>query len=186
MAAEFLSGRGNPATWRKGIGVAEVRRWARQFPAGSTVLDLGCGPGFPITAVLVEAGLKVYGVDGAPSFVEAFRRNLPGVPVLCEPVERSTFYGRTFDGVLAWGLLFLLGAEAQRELIGKIARALVPGGRLLFTVCAEPLIWKDAMTGLESVSLGAEEYRRMLVQAGMRVAGEFEDAGENYYFDVVR
>jgi SAM-dependent methyltransferase len=66
------------------IGVNEVRKWAKTLSRGSSVIDLGCGPGYPITVVLVEEGLQLFGVDAAPSFVAAFRRNLPGTPVVCE------------------------------------------------------------------------------------------------------
>lgn len=59
-------------------------------------------------------------------------------------------------------------------------------GRLLFTSEAEPLMWNDAMTGLESRSLGAAEYRRLLSSVGLSVVSEYEDEGENYYFDAVK
>jgi hypothetical protein len=103
-------------------------------------------------------------------------------------VEGSSFFGRMFDGVVAWGLIFLLPAEEQRRLIQRVATILVPGGRLLFTSCAgtEPLVWNDAMTGLESRSLGAAEYRRELSSVGMSVIREYEDEGENHYFDALK
>jgi 2-polyprenyl-3-methyl-5-hydroxy-6-metoxy-1,4-benzoquinol methylase len=72
-------------------------------------------------------GLNVYAIDASPSFVEAFRRNLPGIPVKCEAVEDSTFFDRTFDGVLAWGLIFLLSVKEQRRLIQRAADMLAPG-----------------------------------------------------------
>ena len=168
------------------IGVKEVRRWARRLPRGSTVLDLGCGPGFPITAVLVEEGLQVFGVDAAPSLVAAFQRNLPGTPIVCQSVLATRFFDRTFNAVVSIGLMFLLKAEEQHRLISRFAEALVPGGRLLFTSPAEPAVWNDAMTGLESISLGAEEYRKLLGAAGISVAEEYEDAGQNHYFDACR
>ena len=188
VAAEFLAGRGSARTRSKGIGVEAVRKWARALPRGATVIDLGCGPGFPITDALVSEGLNVYAVDASPSFVEAFRRNLPGIPVACEAVENSTFFDRTFDGVIAWGLIFLLAAEEQRRLIHRTADILVPGGRLLFTSCAgyEPLAWNDAMTGLESRSLGAAEYQSQLASVGLSVLREYEDEGENHYFDALK
>jgi SAM-dependent methyltransferase len=142
-----------------------------------------CGPGFPITEVLVAEGLDVFAIDAAPSFVEAFRRNLPNTPVVCEAVQDSTFFHRTFAGVLAWGLMFLLSPEDQRRLIQNIADILVPGGRLLFTSVAEALVWNDAMTRLQSRSLGAEEYRRQLSAVGLSVTSEYEDEGQNHYFD---
>lgn len=103
--------------------------------------------------------------------------------MVCEAVQDARFFDRTFDGVLAWGLMFLLSSEDQRRLIRRIAEILVPGDRLLFTSPAEPVVWNDAMTGLESRSLGGEEYRRLLSAVGLRVTSEYEDEGQNHYFD---
>jgi hypothetical protein len=41
------------------------------------------------------------------------------------------------------------------------------------------------MTGLQSRSLGAAEYRRQLSVVGLSVINEYEDQ-ENYYFDVFK
>jgi SAM-dependent methyltransferase len=184
VAVEFLARRGSGRS--TGVGVNAVRAWARTLPPGASVIDLGCGPGFPITEVLVDEGLSVCGVDAAPTFVQAFRRNLPNTPVACEAVEDSMFFNRTFDAVLAWGLIFLLSPEDQRRLIQRMADILVPGGRLLFTSPLEPLVWNDAMTGLESRSLGAEEYRWRLSAVGLSVMHEYEDEGQNHYFDALK
>jgi hypothetical protein len=82
-----------------------------------SIIDLVCGPGFPITSVLVDEGLHVFGVDAAPSFAAAFQRNLPGTPILCEAVQVSRLFDRSFDAVLVWGLMFLLKAEEQYRLV---------------------------------------------------------------------
>jgi len=182
----FLVRRGNDSTRSNAIGVKEVRNWARRLARGSSVIDLGCGPGLPITVVLVEEGLNVFAVDGSPSFVTAFRRNLPNVPVVCDSVLETSFFDRTFDAVLAWGLMFLLDVEDQRRLIRRFADLLVPSGRLLFTSPAKHGRWKDVMTDLESISLGAEEYRKQLQAAGLTIADEYEDEGENHYFEAVK
>ena len=183
---EFLARRGCADTGSTAIGVKEVRKWARTLPRGSSVIDLGCGPGFPITVVLVEEGLQVFGVDAAPSLVAAFQRNLPDIPIVCEAVQESRFFDRTFNAVLAIGLIFLLNVEDQRRLIQRFAEIQAPGGRLLFTATAKPAVWNDVMTGLESVSLGAEEYRKLLGTAGLSVRDEYEDAGGNHYFDAFK
>ena len=185
VSEEFLAGRGSRSR-SAGIGVKEVRKWARTLPRGSSVIDLGCGSGFPITAVLVDEGLHVFGVDAAPSFVAAFQRNLPGTPIICEAIQESRFFDRTFDAVLAWGLMFLLKSEDQHRLIQRFAKILVPGGRLLFTATVKPAVWNDAMTGSESLSLGAEQYRELLGAVGISVAEEYEDEGENRYFDAFK
>jgi SAM-dependent methyltransferase len=184
ISEEFLARRGH--TRSTGIGVKQVQMWARTLPPGSSVLDLGCGPGFPITSVLVDEGLHVFGVDASPSFVAAFERNLPGTPILCESVEESRFFDRTFDAVLAWGLMFLLQAEDQQRLIQRFSDILVPRGRLLFTASAKSAAWSDAMTNLESRSLGAERYRKLLGNVGISIAEEYEDEGQNHYFDAFK
>jgi ribosomal protein L11 methylase PrmA len=56
VSVEFLARRGSRSTRSSAIGVKEVRNWAQTLPRGSSVIDLGCGPGFPITVVLVEEG----------------------------------------------------------------------------------------------------------------------------------
>ena len=186
IAAEFLARRGRAS--ETAVGAREVRDWAHTLPPGSAVIDVGCGPGLPLTKILISEGLNVYGIDAAPSFVEAFRHNLPGIPVACESVLDSLFFDRMFDGVVAWGLIFLLLPEDQERLIQRVANILVPGGRFLFTSSpeVEPLVWNDAMTGLESRSLGLATYRKLLSEAGFHVTSEYEDIGENHYFDAVK
>ena len=180
ISAEFISTR-SPI-----IGVKRVQDWAKTLPRGAAVVDLGCGPGVPITEVLVAEGLSVYGVDAAPSFVQAFQRNLPDTPIACEAIQDLKFFDRTFDGVLAWGFMFVLSPEDQRRLIERIGDILVPGGRLLFTSPAEMGSGTDIMTGREFRSLGAEEYRQRLLAAGLTVAREYKDEGQNHYFDALK
>jgi len=186
IAADFIARRGNIETRSTGIGTKEVHAWAQSLPPGATVLDLGCGPGIPLTEILVEQGLHVFAVDAAPSFIAVFRQNLPGVPVACETVMESDFFGRSFDAVLAWGLMFLLPVDEQIRLIGRIAETLSPGGRLLFTAPAEPVSWTDAMTGLESRSLGLAAYQRHLVEAGLNPLRDYEGEGQNHHYEAMK
>lgn len=89
--------------------------------------DIGCGHGVPITEALIEDGFEVLGVDASPTLVAAFRERFPGVHVECNGIEDSAFFGRNFEGVVAWGMLFLPGAEGQRALIGRMEEVLKPG-----------------------------------------------------------
>ena len=116
----------------------------------------------------------------------AFQRKLPGIPIVCESVLESRFFDRTFDAVLSIGLMFLLNGEEQHGLIQRFAEILGSAGRLLFTSTARPAVWNDAMTRLESISLGAEEYRKLLGAAGISVTDEYEDVGKNHYFDAFK
>lgn len=176
VAAEFMDLR---ATSR--IGAGAIEEWAAGLPARSAVLDLGCGHGVPVTEVLLHAGHRVWGVDASPALVEAFRRRFPEAEVECAPVQHSAFFGRSFQGVVAWGLLFLLSPGDQASLIRRVSRLLPPGGEFLFTAPHQDGEWEDRLTGGRSVSLGRETYRALLEGSGMTVLREGEDEGGNHH-----
>ena len=68
-----------------------------------------------MSVALAEAGFDVHGVDASPAMVAGFRHRLPKGRTECCAVEESTFFHRTFDGVMSWGLMFLLAPDAQRR-----------------------------------------------------------------------
>jgi SAM-dependent methyltransferase len=171
---------------RTDIGAATVRQWAQRLAPGAAVLDLGCGSGHPISAVLVEHGLQVFGVDASPTLAAAFRRRFPAVPVACEPAETSALFGRTFDAAVAIGLLFLLPPQDQLRLIARVGRALEPGGQFLFTAPRQACEWADSLTGRRSVSLGEAAYLEALKGADLHLDGSSIDEGGNNYFYAVR
>jgi SAM-dependent methyltransferase len=179
-AEEFMHRR------NQNIGVATVREWCQSLPKGCAVLELGCGSGAPISQVLIDEGLDLHAVDASPKMIAAFRTRFPGVPAECCAVEDSRLFDRTFDAVIAWGLMFLLPAELQPLVIAKAARALNPGGRFLFTAPKEVTTWIDVLTRLESVSLGQEQYHELLRAEGLELTGDAVDEGENYYYRVVK
>lgn len=176
VAGDFMSHR-----TRSTIGVATVRRWAKLLPPGGAVLDLGCGHGVPISRTLVDEGFTVSGIDASATLISAFRAQLPGAPAEHGAVEESRFFGRQFDGVIAWGLMFLLTEDAQAKVVHKVAVALEPGGRFLFTAPQQECEWPDSLTGQTSRSLGSDAYRRLVGSAGLMVEDEADDEGQNHY-----
>jgi SAM-dependent methyltransferase len=136
VARRFMSTR-NPRT-----GATIIREWSRTVPPRSAILDLGCGHGVPISQTLIEEGFTVFGVDASRTLIEAFRKRF----LECAGVEDSDFFQRTFDGVVACGLMFLMPEDTHSLVIHKVARALNPNGRfephqLPVFLCAGCLIW---------------------------------------------
>lgn len=179
VAVEFMQLREQSA-----IGAETIRRWAGSLHKDAVILDLGCGSGFPIATTLSAAGFSLYAIDASERLAQEFSRRLPQAYVACEAIEESTFFGRKFDAVIAIGLIFLLPAEQQRELIHKVAAALNPEGRFLFTAPVQSCRWIDVLTGLESSSLGVAEYQSICLQAGLGLVADYEDEGQNRYYDM--
>ena len=177
VASEFMARRD-----RSRIGAATVRAWARSLEPGTGILDLGCGHGGPVAAALLDDGFAVYGIDSSPTLVGAFRSRFPHAHVACEAVEDSNFFDRKFDAIIAIGLMFLLPTDMQGRLIDRVARALNPGGRFLFTSPIEACSWNDLLTGRQSSSLGSRIYRDLLSEAGLALVEECRDEGDNHYY----
>ena len=181
ISADFMSVRS-----KSNIGVATVSEWAKSLPHGASVLDLGCGHGVPVSKALIEAACDVYGIDASPSMIAAFRARFPDTLVECNAIEDSQFFGRTFDAIVAWGLIFLLAPDVQATLIHNAASALKPGGRFLFTAPSQACEWQDTLTGQTSVSLGSDRYREILESVGLSLVGETDDEGQNHYYFVCK
>lgn len=169
---------------RSMAGSALVRSWARgNLAATDRIIDIGCGSGVPITQTLVDEGYEVFGIDASPSLVAAFERNLPGCQVRCETVQESDFFGYSFNAAVSIGLVFLLDPDDQKRVFAKVAGALEPGGRFLFSAPRAICEWQDTLTGRLSVSLGEEAYSEILKGAGFRLGPFQMDEGGNSYFD---
>lgn len=179
VAMEFMQLREQSA-----IGAETIRHWAGSLHQGAAILDLGCGSGFPIATTLSAAGFSLYAIDASAHLTQEFSRRLPSAYVACEAIEDSTFFDRKFDAVIAIGLMFLLPAEQQRELIYKVAAVLNSKGSFLFTAPVQSCSWTDVLTGHESRSLGFAEYQNLCTHAGFRLVAEYEDEGKNHYYDM--
>ena len=153
------------------IGPSNVREWCRTLAPGSSILDLGCGSGVPISQVLLEEDLDVYGVDASAKMIEAFRERFPNAHAQCCAVEDSDFFGRKFDGAIAWGLMFLLPPDVQPLVIHKVANVLNRNGKFLFTSTEQRVTWNDSLTGRKSIfsrsrPLSADFARRRICARG--------------------
>jgi 2-polyprenyl-3-methyl-5-hydroxy-6-metoxy-1,4-benzoquinol methylase len=168
------------------IGAATVRQWSKLLPPASAVLDLGCGHGMPISHILNQEGFTLYGIDASPAMIAIFRKRFPHASAECSSVEQSHLFQRTYDGIVAWGLLFLLTAPNQAIVIQKVAKALSPRGRFLFTAPRESVEWRDTLTGLHSLSLGLERYNQLLADQGLVLIDEHWDEGSNHYYSVLK
>ena len=167
---------------RSATGVGIIKDWAAPFPGTATILDVGCGNGLPVSKVIIARGLKLVGLDASPNMVAAFKQNFPDAEVICGPAETSDVFQRSFDGIIAVGLIFLLNPDSQAKVLRRMAGALKPEGRLLFTAPKQICSWTDILTEKPSASLGAKAYKDILKQEGLVVINEAVDEGGSHYY----
>jgi SAM-dependent methyltransferase len=112
--------------------VASAEWLTVNLPAGSRVLDLGCGTGVPTALQLTEAGFEVVGVDLSPGMVALARGNVPtGRFHRADMADLrsggSLDLGR-FDAVAAFFSLLMLPRAEIPLALRTVHHLLVPGG----------------------------------------------------------
>ena len=112
------------ADWAKAPS-ARLVNFMKLLPAGSEVLELGCGAGNH-SAVMLDAGFLVRCTDGSPEMAEVASRRLG------RPVETMLFdqldAREAYDGVWASACLLHAPREELPGILSRIHRALKAGG----------------------------------------------------------
>ena len=160
-------------------GVADDRdrmldAFAAPLRPGARVLDLGCGAGVPSTRWLAER-FAVTGVDISAGQVEAARRLVPGAAFVHADLLEVEFPDESFEGVTALYSIPHVPREAHGALFGRIARWLVPGGRLLAVLgSSDSPDWTGDWLGRPMFFSGydAGTNRRLLAEAGYELLAD--------------
>lgn len=132
------SGSRDEATWQ--FYASEARTYAasgpdrashhldsfmRLLPPGALVLELGCGSGRDSAAMLAR-GFEVDVTDGVPEMAEEAARRL-GRPVRVMPFDALNAI-HCYDAIWAHAALVHVPRAALPSILGRIFRALKPGG----------------------------------------------------------
>ncbi|GII64662.1 methyltransferase [Sphaerisporangium krabiense] len=133
----------------------EARAWVAtspllDLPPGTTVLDLGCGPG-TYAVPLAERGARVTGVDLSGAMLDRAREaaQAAGLTVRLVRADMREFVEpHRYDEVVSMYTSFGYFADpAQNQLVLRNAwRSLVPGGRLLMDLFSKEIFARWAGT----------------------------------------
>jgi SAM-dependent methyltransferase len=146
-----------------------VSRFAEYLPAGARVLDLGCGPGVPITRTLAQR-FDVLAVDVSAAQLDVARSNVPDATFLHADICELSFPAATWDGIAALASITHIPREEHGRLLRRFAEWLAPGGALLASLGAEAVPGSTAeWLGVPMFysSYDADRNRRLVTQAGL-------------------
>ncbi|MEK7518527.1 MAG: class I SAM-dependent methyltransferase [Patescibacteria group bacterium] len=106
-----------------------VARFLELLPQSSSMLDLGCGPGWE-THRMKRAGLQQTGLDLSEELLEIARKNNPQAAFVQGDMRHLPFPSDTFDGVFAKASLLHLQKTDVPLVLDEILRILKPNGIL--------------------------------------------------------
>ena len=136
---------------------------------------------------LQRRGYRCSGIDLSPKMIAIARAKFRDIEFIEGDIERLPFADATFDGAVAWGVMFHLPQAEEIKVIASVARVLKPGGSFLFTagdVVDDSRDHIGIMNGVEFhyYSFTTDGYRRVLVDHGLHLVDFHKDKGENGYY----
>jgi cyclopropane fatty-acyl-phospholipid synthase-like methyltransferase len=173
-------------SWSSGseVRLGFVQRVLDRLPAGSTVVDLGCGPGDPATRLLSERH-HTTGVDLSAGQLSIARRLAPRASLVQADLDELALQPLSVDAVVSFYAFGHLPSEAHGPLIDRIGGWLRPGGLFLTSAPLTPGDDVDADwlgVRMSFGGIGADATVAAVEAAGMavedaRVVGEDEGEG---------
>lgn len=123
-----------------------LKQLARAAPAGSNVLELGCGTGNYIRTLAGSVTGRTYtGLDRSRPMLEQARRSPERVGyVVADAARDLPFQHRTFT--LAFAVDVVHHVDDLSRFFAEAARVLQPGGRLTIVTDSDPTLRRRSLT----------------------------------------
>lgn len=146
-----------------------------------SILELGCGPGIPITALLLSSGAHVLANDISPAQIALAKTKTHPHPqnsqvkFVAGDMATLSLPPSTLDGVVCFFTLFHLPRAEQPPMLSKIHSWLKVGGLLVcnFATFDEEEIYGEMMgCGIFWSGFGVQENRAMVAEAGFEIESE--------------
>jgi ubiquinone/menaquinone biosynthesis C-methylase UbiE len=169
IAEEYASWTGRVQKEERARCIAKL---VEQLPAGSELLDLGCGTGIPTTKKLAEHFI-VTGVDISAESVGRAQRDIPAAKFIHADMMKLNFPRDRFDAVTSFYSIVHIPRREHPKLLKSIASWLRPNGLIAATMGAHSMgaFFEQNWFGVPMYwsSFDSETNERLFEEAGLHV-----------------
>jgi len=133
--------------------------FCEKLPKKGLILDLGCGPGIPVTIEFIKRGFKVTAIDFSEKMIEIAKKNIPQASIRQISMTEIN-YKNQFDGIISSYTMLCLNPHLFDQTAKKISMALKKGG-FFFIALNEPkqkYEEKDYFTKIDGQTIYSRPY----------------------------
>lgn len=148
-----------------------IADFSRRLKPNSSILDVGCGTGYPIDFFLSERGFRITGIDSSAKMIE----KAASLKLKNTEYHVADLFGfRTeekFDAIIAFDCLWHICHDNQKYIYGTIASLIKKGGYFIFTHGKKDGEIYGEMMGQTFYysALDAEEVKKILIYEGFEI-----------------
>lgn len=157
-----------------------IADFSRRLKPNSSILDVGCGTGYPIDFFLSERGFRITGIDSSAKMIE----KAASLKLKNSEYHVAELFGfRTeekFDAIIAFDCLWHICHDNQKYIYGTIASLIKKGGYFIFTHGKKDGEIYGEMMGQTFYysALDAEEVKKILISEGFEIISFTENYKE--------
>ena len=157
-----------------------IADFSRRLKPNSSILDVGCGTGYPIDFFLSECGFRITGIDSSAKMIE----KAASLKLKNTEYHVADLFGfRTeekFDAIIAFDCLWHICHDNQKYIYGTIASLIKKGGYFIFTHGKKDGEIYGEMMGQTFYysALDAEEVKKILISEGFEIISFTENYKE--------
>ena len=107
--------------------VLNLHRLTDRLKNGASILDAGCGSGYPVSQILAR-NFQVTGVDFSTKQTKRARAGLSNASFVCADIANLPFQESTFNAIVSFYAMIHIPREEHQQLIMNFHRILKPKG----------------------------------------------------------
>lgn len=128
IATDWASRHANNTWW-----IAGTDHFSRMLPAGSRVLDMGCGAGDK-TKYLKDKGLLAQGMDFSQAMIDMARKTFPGIEFGIQDLYKAGNITAKFDGIFLQAVLLHVPKKDVPSVLSQLHTLLKTSGLIYIAV----------------------------------------------------